>query len=312
MGITTSLRLMIFTWVIFLPTTYALNAIKNTKIENTLPLVCETLNDSFVKRNWISKTEKKLPCDDIEWIEYSKSVQGRPLIYAAFGNEKAKNVTLVFSMVHGDEITPLYVGFELVKWAKENFNSKNSPFKDKRLVIAPLVNPDGFFNYPKTRTNAHGVDCNRNFNTKDWEKDAIASWKKNFSSNPRRFPGHQPNSEPETLFQAQIIELVKPQKIISIHSPLNMLDYDGPDHLKLSRFSKEYVSKCVELRNKVKAKSSGFFPGSLGNYAGNDLGLPTITLELPTSQYQHAKKYWEDFKKGIVTVIQHEVPELKD
>ncbi|NBO21507.1 MAG: hypothetical protein EBU97_06210, partial [Rhodobacteraceae bacterium] len=34
--------------------------------------------------------------------------------------------------------------------------------------------------------------------------------------------------------------------IISIHSPLNVLDYDGPDHVKLFRFSEEYVEKCQE------------------------------------------------------------------
>lgn len=279
---------------------------ENTKLEDTVPLMCSTLHDSFVKRQWLKKTETKLPCNNISWIVHSKSVQGRPIVYASFGNEKAKNVTLVLSMVHGDEITPLYLGFELAKWAKENMNK----YSDARLVIAPLVNPDGFFNYPKTRTNANGVDCNRNLNTKDWNKDALRAWKTKFRSDPRRFPGHEPDSEPETIFQKQIIELVKPKKIISIHSPLNVIDYDGPDHLRLSRFSQEYVSKCVDLRNKVKAKSSGFFPGSLGNYAGNDLGLPTITLELPTAQYQHAKKYWELFKKGIVTVINHEVPEL--
>lgn len=280
--------------------------IENTKLENTVPLICSTLNESFVKRQWLTKSQTDLPCDEIKWVVHSKSVQGRPLIYASFGDEKSKNVTLVFSMVHGDEITPLYLGFELAKWAKENM----SKYAGTRLVIAPLVNPDGFFNYPKTRVNANGVDCNRNLRTKDWERDALKAWKGKFRSDPRRFPGNSPDSEPETVFQKQLIEMVKPKKIISIHSPLNVIDYDGPDQLKLSRFSQEYVSKCVDLRNKIKAKSSGFFPGSLGNYAGQELGLPTITLELPTAQYQYAKKYWDLFKKGIVTVINHEVPEL--
>jgi len=95
--------------------------------------------------------------------------------------------------------------------------------------------------------NAHGVDCNRNFDTQDWKKEALSSWKRKFKSDKRRFPGYKPDSEPETLFQKALIEKVKPAKIISIHSPLNVLDYDGPDHLKLDRFDEQYVNKCEEL-----------------------------------------------------------------
>lgn len=268
------------------------------KIESTVDELCKGLDDSFQKRKWGSK-----PCQYGEWKTEKKSVLGRPLLYTVFGPEDAKNTTLIISMVHGDEITPLYVGFKVVEWAKENMKK----YPDARLVVAPLVNPDGFFEYPKTRTNARGVDCNRNFATLDWEENAIRAWKQKFHSQKRRFPGKEPESEPETLFQKELIERFKPDKILSIHSPLNMIDYDGPSHLKLAHFSEEYIKKCQELRTRIKAKSTGYFPGSLGNYAGHDLGIPTITLELPTIYHTRAKKYWEVFKKGIVTVVTHDV-----
>ncbi|MGP8154830.1 MAG: M14 family zinc carboxypeptidase [Smithella sp.] len=35
------------------------------------------------------------------------------------------------------------------------------------IVIAPLLNSDGFLSTPSTRVNANGVDINRNFPTKD-------------------------------------------------------------------------------------------------------------------------------------------------
>jgi protein MpaA len=269
------------------------------EIETTVPLLCQGLDKAFQKRNW-----GKNPCLDIDWKFESTSVQGRPLLYTVFGPADSKNTTLIFSMVHGDEITPLYLGFKMVEWAKENMKR----YPNARLIIAPLVNPDGFFGYPKTRMNAHGVDCNRNFNTKDWSKDAINSWKKKVRSDKRRFPGYKADSEPETIFQKDLIERFKPNKIISIHSPLNMMDYDGPDHLKLQSFYDEYVKKCEELRNKVKAKSSGFFPGSLGNYAGQEQGIPTITLELPTADPTKAKEYWNHFKLGLETVVNHQIP----
>lgn len=271
-------------------------------IEKTPDQVCAALDQAFQKRDW-----GKAPCEHVkssEWKTGGTSVKGRPLLYTVFGNENASNTTLIFSMVHGDEITPLYVGFQIIAWAKENMDK----FKDARLVIAPLVNPDGFLGFPKTRTNARGVDCNRNFDTHDWKTDALKAWKHKFHSEKRRFPGKSPNSEPETLFQKMMIEKFQPQKIVSIHSPLNMIDYDGPGQMNIAEFSAEYIQKCEDLRKKIKAKSSGFFPGSLGNYTGQELGIPTITLELPTTRSEKAKLYWDQLKNGIKTVIQYKVP----
>jgi protein MpaA len=269
------------------------------QIEKTVPSLCDGLDKAFQKRSW-----GKAPCREIAWKEGGKSVKGRPLIYYEFGPANATNVTLIFSMVHGDEITPLYLGFEIAAWAVENMKH----YPHAKLVLAPLVNPDGFFGFPKSRLNARGVDCNRNLGTKDWQKEALSAWRKKFRSEKRRFPGWKPDSEPETLFQKMLIEKNQPNKIVSIHSPLNVIDYDGPDSLKLADFSEEYVKKCLELRRQVKAKSTGFFPGSLGNYSGQELGIPTITLELPTAEASKAKSYWQNFKKGIVTAITYEVP----
>lgn len=287
----------------FLALSLFFTSLAHADVEKTPAQLCKALDQAFIKRKW-GKESCSLAGDDTQWISGGESIKGRPLMYAIFGNENATNTTLIFSMVHGDEITPLYIGFQIAAWAKENM--KDHP--NSRLVIAPLVNPDGFMGFPKTRTNARGVDCNRNFATKDWSRDALRAWKQKFHSEKRRFPGHKPNSEPETLFQKMLIEKFNPNKIVSIHSPLNVIDYDGPDHLKLTDFSREYVQKCEELRKKVKASSSGFFPGSLGNYTGQELGIPTITLELPTARAEKAKDYWAMLKKGIVTVVTYVVP----
>ena len=268
-------------------------------IEKDIPTLCTGLDKAFQKRAWGNN-----PCRKIDWKVGGNSVMGRPLIYHEFGSEQFTNTTLIFSMVHSDEITPLYLSFAIAEWAEANM----SKFPNTRLILVPLINPDGFFETPKTRMNAHGVDCNRNFATKDWERDALRSWKVKFKSEKRRFPGFKADSEPETLFQKAMIEKFKPSKIVSIHSPLNMIDYDGPDHITLRHFSEEYVKKCEELRNKVKAHSSGFFPGSLGNYSGQELGIPTITLELPTANPAKAKEYWQHFQKGIETVVTYQVP----
>ncbi len=232
------------------------------------------------------------------------SVKGRPLVYFDFGDPNADNTTLILSMVHPDEVTPLYVGIETISWVKSNI----SRFPNNRVIIAPLVNPDGFYLKRRTRVNARGIDVNRNFDTADWRQHAVRVWKKKYRSNKRRYPGIEPNSEPETIFQRNLIYKFKPNKILSIHAPLNFMDYDGPNVLTLKKFPKEYIKECLKLRSKVKAVSGGFFVGSLGNYAGQERGIPTLTLELPTADARKAKKYWSNFKKGIKGVIQFRVP----
>src|SRR4051812_43850079 len=82
-------------------------------VEKDLKSMCAALDGAYKKRSWGSD-----PCDAINWIQGGTSVKGRPLIYAEFGAKESKNVTLILSMVHGDEITPLYTGFQMTQWAK--------------------------------------------------------------------------------------------------------------------------------------------------------------------------------------------------
>lgn len=272
-----------------------------TEMESVQKL-CAAIDDAALGFGW-----KRLPkCNPQKFKVGGKSVKGRPLIYAEYGVPAPTNTTLVFSMVHGDEVTPLYVGFKLIDWLE-----KSAPrFKRSRVIVVPMVNPDGFFDLPRKRVNARGVDVNRNFPTQDWDTSAMDSWKKKMKSDPRRFPGDKPNSEPETEFQMALIEKFKPQKILSIHAPLNFMDYDGPDTVELSKFPSDYVEQCLRLQRKVKAVPGGFYPGSLGNYAGQERGIPTLTLELPSAAAHKADFYWQRFVRGVKTVIQFQVPGL--
>ncbi|MBC7690428.1 MAG: hypothetical protein H7222_01555 [Methylotenera sp.] len=246
------------------------------------------------------------PCQGVDWSVHGSSVQGRPLVYTEFGDPQSKNVTLVFAMVHPDEITPLYMGIQLIRYLQGH----PADLKDARVIIAPLVNPDGFFVNPKIRMNSRGVDVNRNFATHDWKTNALRAWKVRYKSNARRFPGHEPASEPETRFQVQLIQKFQPRKILSIHSPLNHMDYDGPSSLSLDKFPKDYIQECLKLRTQLNAVSTGFFPGSLGNYAGQELGIPTVTLELPTANAAKASEYWIKFQSGIHSMIDFKIEPL--
>lgn len=267
-------------------------------IVSKIPELCTQMNHALAKHRWNLKT-----CEDIHWKAERLSEEGRPLIYAEFGQPTSTNKTLILSMVHPDEITPMYLGFKLVHYLRE----RELELKDAHVIIAPFVNPDGFFRKPPIRMNARGVDLNRNFDTPLWREKALLEWNTRLKKNPRRFPGNEASSETETQFQVELIERFKPTKILSVHAPLNVTDYDGPNSLTLDRFPKEYIHACYQLRNRLKAKSTGFFPGSLGNYAGVEMGIPTITLELPSANPRLADRFWKKFQPGLHSMIQFKI-----
>lgn len=57
--------------------------------------------------------------------------------------------------------------------------------------------------------------------------------------------------------------------------------------------------------NGYRVKNYPFFPGSLGNYAGNERKIPTYTLELPSSDNRNHKKYWKMFRESIDFALFH-------
>jgi protein MpaA len=128
------------------------------------------------------------------------------------------------------------------------------------------VNPDGW--KAKTRTNANGVDLNRNFPTGDWESQAIGYWKKKTKSDPRRYPGPDAASEVETKCLMKHFEEFKPDFLISVHTPLGVLDFDGPK------------IKSPPPFKPLPWRSLGNFPGSLGRYMWADQHVPVLTIEL--------------------------------
>ena len=254
---------------------------------------CIKLNTYFKKYDWGDSF-----CDSYNFNYNLFSNNGDPLISTSFGNPESNNRYLILCSVHGDEITPVKFCFDLLK-------NSNKSLKDAFVTIAPIVSPDSFLKSKPTRTNANGIDINRNFPTKNWDKLALKKWKYRYRSNKRRFPGHKSNSEPETQFQIDLIKEVKPSYIISVHSPLTLIDYDGPSysHNGEVHSAKTLLEKMSKKANHYRIKDYPVFPGSLGNYAGYERSIPTLTLELPSSDPSKHKAYWNQFKKSFYFVI---------
>lgn len=267
---------------------------------------CKKVDKSFKVRYW-----GKSHCKNYTWFKSGMSVKETPLLYTIWGDSQTfdeSEKTLFMCGVHGDEITPVKFCFDLLKSLNKISKGgkgkvKSEDFNGKGVVLVPLVNPDSFFKKRPTRVNANGVDVNRNFPTKDWHKRALSMWKRRYRQDKRRNPGPKANTEPEVHFQTFLIDSFGPQKIISVHAPLTMLDYDGPSSLhtggQIGTKANQLLVQMSKKARGYKIKNYPFFPGSLGNYAGNERDIPTYTIELPSSDARKHKRFWKLFKGAI-------------
>lgn len=220
------------------------------------------------------------------------SVQGQPILfrdYLAGSRRGTPKRILLIGGIHGDELSSVQVSFE---WMRRLAAEKFQPFHWR---VAPCLNPDGLLKPASSRTNARGVDLNRNFPTPRWAELAPRYWEQKTRRDRRRWPGPAAASEPETQWLVQQIQSFKPDAIVSVHAPYGILDFDGP----------RAPPRKLGFLN---LNELGTYPGSLGNYAGVQLGLPVITLELPHSQEtptaSQSARIWSD----LLTWLERNLP----
>lgn len=182
------------------------------------------------------------------------SPENNPVELYHNGINEGKTI-LIIGGFHGDEPQAPEI---LAEFVKNDFPSKNS------VYIIPCLNPDGLKS--KKRVNSNGVDLNRNFPAKNWEK----------SEHNEFFGGDFPASEPETKFLCDIIEKLSEkglELILSIHAPFKVVNFDGP--------ALAYAEKISEFMQYPVQNDIGYStPGSFGTYCGVERNIPTITLEL--------------------------------
>lgn len=188
---------------------------------------------------------------------------------------------LLIGGIHGDEYASFSVMF---KWMEILDRHHSGLF---HWHIAPAINLDGLLKSPATRTNRNGVDLNRNLASADWDSSALSYWHEQTASAERRYPGASALSESESRWLTAEVQQFKPDIIVSLHSPYGLVDYDGPAHIIPPTFLGSLPFVDLET-----------FPGSLGRYAGEDLQIPVLTIELASSRYmpsnQELRTIWVD------------------
>lgn len=207
-----------------------------------------------------------------------RSVENRLVIYLVLG--QGPDTTFILSTIHGDEPA----GTPLVQRLAEYLQQNPYLLRGRKAVLLPVANPDGMAR--KSRFNANDVDLNRNF--------AADNRLNNKESGPVAL------SEPESRAIERIIQQYNPDRIVSIHQPLACIDYDGPG-----------VNLAIQMALfcHLPIKKLGGKSGSLGSYAGMDLGIPIITFEmLETDSKLDSEALWRKYGKALIAAIVYPEP----
>jgi hypothetical protein len=139
-------------------------------------------------------------------------VEGRPIEVVSFG--QGASTRLIVAGIHGgSEANTTALAWELVEHLALHPEVLPAGIT---LYILPLLNPDGAARATgaEGRTNAHGVDLNRN-----WPALWLPQWDRSgcWDLAPTT-GGSGPASEPETMSLIQFISSAKIEALISYHS----------------------------------------------------------------------------------------------
>ena len=209
---------------------------------------------------------------------YGMSVKGKPLEYYSFGVQGP--LTMLLFTFHGDEREVLPIGERL----KKVLDQSPDLFEGRRALIVLQVNPDGW--ELGTRQNSRGVDLTRNFPI-SWELGKPGS---------DYYPGPSPLSEPESRALADLIDLISPAKIVTVHQPFDWLDPDGPQSMPLAEAMME--ASGMHLPDRPMKPT----PGSFGKYCDSK-GISVVTVEMPEVDASRLEEYWTVNLPGFIAAI---------
>ncbi|UJA21075.1 DUF2817 domain-containing protein [Thermoleophilia bacterium SCSIO 60948] len=132
-------------------------------------------------------------------VTYGQSFAGRELRAVRLGDSAAKRSVLVVGSIHGDERQGERIVHRL----------RNGPDRFRADVwTIQASNPDGA--RANRRTNARGVDLNRNFPYR---------WRRAESPGSGYYQGPKPASEPETRALMRLVRRIEPALTIWYHQP---------------------------------------------------------------------------------------------
>ncbi len=240
-----------------------------------------------------------------------KSLDKRNLYYVTLGNAKAKKTVYVETSVHAREymntkfmmkvIENYCRGYDTKKYQGKNYSTI---FNKIKLVIMPMVNPDGVtisqygpkkirdtklrqnlykmkngVVFREWKANARGVDINRNYAEGFSREGAKAPGYKNYA-------GKKSVSEPETKAQISVVEKVKPNVVICYHQAGEVMY-----HRKRTKLSNMLYSMTKYTHIISDEKQYGTFSDYLDDRKILNCTLETGPVPAPVKNSRYKKIY---------------------
>lgn len=171
---------------------------------------------------------------------------------------QSKPCVLMIGGVHGDEPQGVEIANRLVKNIQDMSDQSLLP----RWLLIPCLNKDGLA--ANQRTNARGIDINRNYPALNWSKQY---------NDIKYNPGTHPASEPETQIVVNLVQTYQPSLIIHFHAYTPSVICTGSEAWEFAAFIAEHAS--YPLQNDIGYPT----PGSLSAWAYHTLGIPVICIE---------------------------------
>lgn len=188
------------------------------------------------------------------WQDIGRSREGTAIRALVLGDPDADVRVVVLGLMHGDEPAGRRVVAHL---------QRQEPPPGTAIWLVPSMNPDGHAR--GTRTNARGVDLNRNFPTQ-WRSQG---------SGTTQWSGPRAASEPETRAMMDFLAAVRPTAILSFHQPFDVVDITHAPAREAGRRLAQWMG--------VPARSVGCdgpCRGTLTEWATAELDSIAITVEL--------------------------------
>jgi murein peptide amidase A len=205
-----------------------------------------------------------------QWQIMAHSIRGYPIDVVRCGT--GMGGVLVIGGTHGDETGSASLVRELAVRLECATHGA--------ITVVPALNPDGLG--IAERSNALGVDLNRNLPTQNWTA--------------RPAHGPEPLSEPESRALYDVLLRVRPAFTISVHeASVALVDWDGPA---------DDAARALGACTGLEARRIGAMPGSLGSLLGIDWGWPLVTLELPReASRMSGEALWATYGDCLLSAI---------
>ncbi len=210
---------------------------------------------------------------------YGYSTEGRAIEGYEFG--QGNECLILLGGIHGNEKGTVGLMDRLSEYLIAHDNVVPS---DKRVIIVPLVNPDGYYTR-EDKLNANGVNLNRNFETSDWIKQED-------EDDPTTYAGEEPFSEVETTIVRQVAESCSRSVMVSYHSQGGLVSPEDDDaSIQLAGW---YANKTgYEYYDEWQ------YAGTATRWLVETTGNPAITVELTN----HEDSDWRINKAAILELI---------